>query len=116
MERGRVFDGAASLYDAARNGYPDALFADILSLSGLAPGNRVLEVGCGPGLATIGLVAAGFDVTAVDPGPALIELARAKFPPPAQARFEVATFEEWPLPAEKFRTRSRRAILALGPS
>ena len=102
MERGRVFDAAASLYEAARNGYPDALFADILRIAGLASGDRALEVGCGSGLATIGLVAAGLDVTAVDPGPALIEIAKAKFPPPARARFELATFEDWAPPAEKF--------------
>jgi len=103
MERGRTFDGAASLYDSARNGYPDALFADIARIAGLAAGDRALEVGCGSGLATAGLIAAGLYVTAVDPGPALIEIAKAKFPPPARARFELATFENWSLPLEKFR-------------
>jgi ubiquinone/menaquinone biosynthesis C-methylase UbiE len=44
-----TFDGAAALYDEVRPGYPEGLFDDIVSLSGVPSGGRVLEVGCGTG-------------------------------------------------------------------
>ena len=50
--RGRLrstSDGAAALYDEVRPGYPEGLFDDIVSLSGVPSGGRVLEVGCGTG-------------------------------------------------------------------
>ena len=102
MERGRTFDTVAALYDAQRNGYPGQLFADIADIAALEPGARVLEVGCGSGQATAGFVHRGFDVTAVDPGASLVEIARRKFADSSRVRFAVASFEDWPLPADRF--------------
>ncbi len=48
-----TFDGAALLYDEVRPGYPEELFDDVVSLSGIQPGGRVLEIGCGTGRATV---------------------------------------------------------------
>jgi SAM-dependent methyltransferase len=95
LERARTFDGVAEAYDAHRSGYPSELFSDLIAIAKLKPESRVLEVGCGSGQATIGFVASGLDVTGVDPGWSLIELARSKFVGSAAARFEVASFEEW---------------------
>jgi ubiquinone/menaquinone biosynthesis C-methylase UbiE len=61
-----------------------------------------LEIGCGSGQATIGFAAEGLDVTGVDPGAALVDLARNKFVGSSTIRFEVASFEEWPLDDHKF--------------
>ncbi len=69
------FDGVAAEYHAMRPAYPDALFADLAAVVGGA-GQRVLEVGCGSGQATRGLLAQGWDVVAVDPGAELIALAK----------------------------------------
>jgi SAM-dependent methyltransferase len=66
-----------------------------MTLSRLRQGDRVLEVGCGSGHATAGLAAEGLDVTGVDPGAALVDLARAKFVGLGSVRFEVSTFEDW---------------------
>jgi SAM-dependent methyltransferase len=103
MDRGRVFDSVADVYDAQRSGYPRALFADIVAAAQLRAGDRVLEVGCGSGHATVGFVAEGLDVLGVDPGLALIDLARRKFSGAAAARFVVAAFEEWPLEDRRFQ-------------
>jgi SAM-dependent methyltransferase len=102
VDRGRTFDSAAASYDAHRNGYPTSLFADLVTLSRVRRGDRVLEVGCGSGQATIGLVAEGLDVTGVDPGASLVELARSKFAGLSSARFELSTFEEWQPEGRKF--------------
>ena len=103
MERGRTFDTVADLYDAQRSGYPGALFADLAAIAGLEPGARILEIGCGSGLATAGFVGLGLDVTAVDPGSALVEIARRRFEGAPNVRFEVAAFEDWTPRAEPFR-------------
>jgi SAM-dependent methyltransferase len=103
MSQSRTFDSVAALYDAQRSGYPEALFADLVSLGGLKRGDRVLEIGCGSGQATAGLVALGLDVDGLDPGPALIELARLKFSDSPLPRFAVTSFEEWGLEDRKFR-------------
>jgi len=44
-----TFDGAALLYDEVRPGYPEELFDDVVALSGIPSGGRVLEIGCGTG-------------------------------------------------------------------
>ncbi|MBD0694772.1 class I SAM-dependent methyltransferase [Streptomyces sp. CBMA123] len=42
------------------------------------PGSRVLDLGCGTGRLALGLIAAGHEVTGVDPARASLEAARAK--------------------------------------
>jgi hypothetical protein len=42
---GRTFDRAADLYQRARPDYPDELLDDLVTVAGLAPGSRLLEVG-----------------------------------------------------------------------
>lgn len=44
------------------------------------PGHRVLELGCGTGLLTAPLLAAGAEVTALDALPAMLEAARRRAP------------------------------------
>ncbi len=94
MEPARTFDAVAALYDAERAGYPDALFDDLRDMAGLRPGDCALESGCGSGQATAGLIGLGLDVTAIDPGPALIARAQQKFAD-APVRFAVSRFEDW---------------------
>ena len=67
----RTFDSAADLYLSARPDYPAALFDRMMLATGLMPGDRVLEVGAGPGTATSALARRGLRVTAIEPGPAL---------------------------------------------
>jgi SAM-dependent methyltransferase len=84
-----IFGEVPETYDRARPTYPDALFDDLL---GLAPGPRLLEIGCGTGKATAALVAHGYDVTCVELGEGLAAVARRNVP---QARVLIADFETW---------------------
>ncbi len=52
--------------------------AFILSELALAPGARLLDVGCGFGRHAVALAQRGFDVTGIDPSAAMIEAARAR--------------------------------------
>ena len=47
-----TFDQVAESYDRIRPEYPEALFDDLVAVTGLVPGDRVIEVGCATGKAT----------------------------------------------------------------
>jgi len=97
-----VFDAVADRYDRIRPGYPDGLFADLRRLAGVGPGCRLLEVGCGTGQATVPLAEAGCRIVAVELGANLAARAAenlARFP---DVTVEVAAFEDWTPPPEKF--------------
>lgn len=48
----KTFDAVADLYDAVRPDYPATLFADLATDAQLQASDRILEIGCGTGLAT----------------------------------------------------------------
>lgn len=60
----------------------------------LAPGARVLEVGCGTGLFTALFAESGATIVAVDISGALLERARARGLPPDRVRFLERRFED----------------------
>jgi SAM-dependent methyltransferase len=93
-----TFGGMAAVYDEARPAYPDALVDDLVSLAGLAPGDTVLEVGAGTGIATAQLAARGLDVVAVERAPELARVARTNLA--AWPRVEVLTGAFETAPAE----------------
>jgi SAM-dependent methyltransferase len=67
----------------------------LVALAALSQGARVLEIGCGTGKATLPLLERGLDVTCVELGERLAEVARRKLS--AFSRVEVvnAAFETW---------------------
>ena len=103
MRQSETFDRVAELYDAARPGYPDALFQALADVAGLVAGDAVLEVGCGTRKATAGLLALGLAVTALDPGENLIQQARQRFGEAEGLRFITEPFERWAAPAGAYR-------------
>jgi SAM-dependent methyltransferase len=66
--------------------------------------HTVVDVGCGAGVSTRMLTDAGFDVLAIEPSPALLEIARSAAP---AARFRLASAYETEMPRCE-------AILAMG--
>jgi 2-polyprenyl-3-methyl-5-hydroxy-6-metoxy-1,4-benzoquinol methylase len=71
-----TIDEVALLYDAVRPGYPEALFDDVVALSGIPPGGRILEVGCGTGQATVPFARRGYRILCVELGENLAAVAR----------------------------------------
>jgi SAM-dependent methyltransferase len=93
--RAMSFDRVASLYDAARPTYPEALFDDLLMLAEVPSAGRVLEVGAGSGQATEPLARRGLEVVALEPGPNLAALARRRLAPFDRVSVATERFEEW---------------------
>jgi SAM-dependent methyltransferase len=84
--RSRIFGEVARQYDRARPTYPDAMVDDLL-----APGTtRVLDVGCGTGIASRLFVARGCRVIGVEPDERMAEVARGH-----GLDVDVSTFESW---------------------
>ena len=94
-----TFDGDALLYDEVRPGYPDTLFDDVVSLSGIPPEGRILEIGCGTGQATVPLARRGYRILCVELGENLAAVARRNLKAYPRAEVQVGDFEEWPLEA-----------------
>jgi demethylmenaquinone methyltransferase/2-methoxy-6-polyprenyl-1,4-benzoquinol methylase/phosphoethanolamine N-methyltransferase len=100
----------ARLYDLGTTllsfGRASALRRRTVELAAIAPGERVLDVGCGPGrLAILAAALAGpaGEVCGIDPAPEMIELARRKAARAgARVRFEVGVIEALPYPDERF--------------
>jgi ubiquinone/menaquinone biosynthesis C-methylase UbiE len=100
---GKVFDEIAAEYDRRRPTYPDELVDQACQVAGIGNGDHVLEVGCGSGQLTRGLVARGLHVTALEPGKSLIALARQNLKGAGEVEFVNAQFEGALLPREQFQ-------------
>lgn len=94
LTRGLTFDDAALAYDQFRPRYPRELFDDLARVGEVTRTSRILEIGCGPGVATGEMLARGWSVLGVDPGEQLARVAREKFRD-AHFAVEVSTFDEW---------------------
>jgi SAM-dependent methyltransferase len=94
MDPGLLFDEIADQYDRVRPRYPAELFADAAALTDAPAGASVLEVGCGTGQATRDLLASGWRVHAVEPGPAMAARAEANTTG-KPFTVDVCRFEDW---------------------
>jgi SAM-dependent methyltransferase len=97
VQRARSFETVAQEYERHRPEYPAEALEWAVARLGLERGARVLDVGAGTGKLTRGLVAAGFDVVAVEPGGAMLDQLRLTLP---EAEAHEAPAEAIPLPAE----------------
>lgn len=89
-----TFDSAADRYQQARPDYPEELFDVLVDLAGLSRGDRLLEIGCATGKATLPLARRGFALQCVEPGPALVEAARRNLSGFAEVVVHQGRFED----------------------
>src|SRR4051794_10613450 len=80
--RAVAFDVTADAYDRFMGRFSAPLADLLVDFAGVSPGQRALDVGCGPGALTARLVSRlGADaVAAVDPSASFVDAARARFP------------------------------------
>jgi ubiquinone/menaquinone biosynthesis C-methylase UbiE len=91
----RGFDGAASVYDRVRPGYPPEAIAWFAEQLGLGPGRTVIDLAAGTGKLTAPLLETGARVVAVEPSEGMLAILRQRVPGTESIR---GTAEEIPLP------------------
>ena len=91
-----AFDVAADAYDRFMGRYSLELSPQLADLGGVQEGQRVLDVGCGPGALIAELVERGADVSGVDPSPQFVAAVRDRYPAVEvrQATAEQLPFED----------------------
>ncbi len=97
-----TFDAAAELYQQARPEYPEPLYDTLVNLTGIGTGDRVVEVGCATGKATLPLARRGLRITCVEIGPELASAARRNLTAFPNVEVIDGVFETWQ-PAENVR-------------
>ncbi|MFL6138567.1 MAG: class I SAM-dependent methyltransferase [Frankiaceae bacterium] len=106
------FGAVADRYDHERAGYPGRLLDDVTAHAGLRPGDVMVEIGAGTGIATRGFMARGLAVHVVEPSREMADvlLARAeRIAGAIRPTVEVVGFESW-------RPRRRYQLLAAAQS
>jgi SAM-dependent methyltransferase len=117
-----TFDSAAHLYHQSRPDYPEELYHELMRLADLRSGDRLLEIGCATGKATLPLARRGFRITCVEIGAELAAMARQNLagfpdveviegafetcPPSPESGFDLvfaATAWHWIDPAVKYQ-------------
>jgi SAM-dependent methyltransferase len=98
----QTFDSAAESYQRVRPEYPAELVDDLIASAGLAPGDRLLEVGCATGKATLPLARRGFRIVCIELGAQLAAAARRNLAG-QDAEVIEGRFEDWqPASGEQF--------------
>jgi SAM-dependent methyltransferase len=98
-----TFESAAADYQRARPEYPAELYDELIRAAGIGPDDRLLEVGCATGKATLPLARRGLRVTCLELGADLAAVARRNLSAFPAVQVVHADFETWqPQPAETF--------------
>jgi SAM-dependent methyltransferase len=90
LDSRRRFSAVAGGYDRFRPGYPAALVDWIEATTGVRPGARVADLGCGTGIWSRTLAARGYRVIGVDPNDDMLARAREAGGGPEYRRGEAA--------------------------
>lgn len=79
--------------------YAEPLAEVFAAFAGVGAGDKVLDVGCGPGALTAHLLSEGAEVAAIDPSPPFVDAIRVRFPGVDVRR---GTAEELPYDSDAF--------------
>ncbi|HSV74049.1 MAG TPA: class I SAM-dependent methyltransferase [Chthonomonadales bacterium] len=78
LRRRASFDQDPAGYATGRPGYPSGVFDAVAEYAGLRPGHRALEIGCGPGHATVPIARRGVRIDAIELGERMAAEARRR--------------------------------------
>jgi SAM-dependent methyltransferase len=98
----RVFDEVAWIYNKVRPRYPDKLFSTLINITSLDMDAKLLEIGPGTGQATKFFAEKGFQITAVELGSTLAEVAKHELRAFRNVQIINAAYEEAILPSKSY--------------
>lgn len=101
-QRKNWYSEVADAYNKARPRYPKELICRAVELAQLHKDAIILEVGCGPGIATTAFAQLGFSMVCLEPSQEACQLARQNCASYPSVEIANTTFEEWQLEAERF--------------
>ncbi len=93
-----TFNRAADRYQRARPDYPEGLIDRLVTVTGVRVGDRLLEIGCATGKATLPLARRGFRITCIELGPELARAAGKNLSAFGEVEIVEGNFEEWARP------------------
>lgn len=97
-----TFNKVAVLYNKARPTYPDALFERLIDVTALPPNAKLIEIGPGTGQATKPLADRGYEITAIELGKDLADVAREVLKNYENVTVIIGSFEDTNLPEHSF--------------
>ena len=96
------YDDAAIDYDRTRPRYPQQHCDRLVELTHLPANATILELGCGPGIATVEFAQLGYSMVCLEPSIEACKLARKNCQSYQNVQIINSTFEEWQLENQKF--------------
>ena len=96
------YSPSAEAYNASRPKYPKELIRKAIDLARLSDSSRVLELGSGPGTATVPFAELGCSMVCLEPNPDFYELATINCKSYPSVQLINQSFEEWHLEPESF--------------
>jgi SAM-dependent methyltransferase len=102
QQRKNWYSEIANAYHKTRPRYPQQLINRVIELAELPAGANILELGCGPGIATVPFAELGFSMLCLEPSQEACQLARQNCTTYPSVEIQNLTFEEWELEGEKF--------------
>lgn len=101
-QRRHWYSSAAEAYQQVRPRYPQAIVDHVIDIAQLSADSTVLEVGCGPAIATPAFAAIDCRMVCVEPNPDFYRLAQQTCEPYPNVEIQNSSFEEWELESAKF--------------
>jgi SAM-dependent methyltransferase len=94
-QRDNWYGSVAQAYDRVRPKYSQAFLDRAIEVAAIPSAGQILEVGCGPGTATISLAQQGFSVIALEPNLEAATLARQNLAGHPNVTIINTNFEDW---------------------
>ena len=101
-QRKNWYSSAAQAYNKARPCYPQDLIQQVVEVAQLSTDSKILEVGCGPGTATVAIAQLGCSMICLEPNPDFFQLAQQNCQPYSNVEIHNTSFEEWELKPFEF--------------
>jgi SAM-dependent methyltransferase len=96
------YNCVAEAYDGVRPRYSEEIVDFALSTAKLPAKARILEIGCGPAVATTSFASRGFELVCLEPSYKACQLARKNCAAYPDVEIVQTTLEEWLVTPEKF--------------
>lgn len=101
-QRRRWYSPAAEAYQQVRPRYPQTLIDRVIEIAQLDSTSPLLEVGCGPAIATPAFANLGCPMVCVEPNPDFYRLAKQTCDSYPNIELQNCSFEEWILTPQQF--------------